>query len=200
VTIPAHAELVQVEINGTVEYNQINFGVFGDVMSGDPVHWSFVLDSNDYLNSGNYNVRGYAIDTASFALTIGPAEVGLLNPYPYTPYFALRDNDPVADGFFFTNDNVDWPGDLLLDELGKVDYFGSHFEVGYTGDTLSSLDIVDAVGSYDFTGLTSYYTTINDGGFEAMGLQFVDMNISIVPAPASLLALAPITVIRRRRR
>ncbi len=66
-----------------------------------------------------------------------------------------------------------------LDEPANIDpYFGFHWEVGYTGETLDSRDVLDAFGTYDFTGLTSFYTVIADSFADAMGLIYGSMVIS----------------------
>ncbi len=180
----AMAEVVTIEFIGTVEYNQINQGVFAAVNSGDDVYATFTLDSETWEPSpGGYGVRGYPIDQASFQLTIGSAgPVALLNPQPdgEITYFNLRDADPVADGLFISN-QLDWDNVLpKLEVPGGIDpYFGFHWSVGYTGDTFSSLDIMDAIGSYDYTGLTSFYTVIADAWADAMGLEFVQTIISV---------------------
>ena len=66
-------------------------------------------------------------------------------------------------------------------EWGRLDIFRNSYEVGYTGDTLSSLDIIDAEGFYDYTGLTNYYFTVIDGWFDAIGLWWQTMTISRIP-------------------
>ena len=108
--------------------------------------------------------------------------VGIADPYPSwyaPPDFVLRDNDPGADGFFVAN-NPEWPTVFpSLDVPAQIDpYFNFHWEVGYTGDTLDSRDVLDAVGTYDYTGLTSFYTVIGDAWADAMGLEYVQMVIS----------------------
>ena len=75
--LPAQAEVVYVEATGFVEYNQVNFGIFADVNSGDPVTLYFEVDSDVFLNSSYYPTRGYAIDLASYSLTMGSVSVGL---------------------------------------------------------------------------------------------------------------------------
>ena len=50
----------------------------------------------------------------------------------------------------------------------------------YGGTTLPSLDILDAVGSYDFTGLTVYNWVIEDGPFEAAFFDFASMTIEVL--------------------
>ncbi len=175
------AETVTVECIGTVEYNQVNSGVFADVSSGDAVYAGFTIDSNNYIDSPNYNVRSYIIDLESFRLDIGPvSDVQLVIPQPMdaVPYFVVRNDDPAADGFFCST-NPEWPfGNPMLDVPAQIDpYFGFHWEVGYTGDTIDSLDVLEAIGSYDYTGLTSFYTAIQDAWADAMGLEYVQMNI-----------------------
>jgi len=50
--------------------------------------------------------------------------------------------------------------------------------VGYEGNILDSRDILDAVGTYGYDGLTSFYAAIQDSWADAMGLEFVSMTIS----------------------
>ena len=78
----ALAETVTVEFIGTVEYSQVNQGIFADVNSGDAVYASFTLDSDTWEPSpGGYGVRGYPIDQSSFELTIGSVvPVALVDP------------------------------------------------------------------------------------------------------------------------
>ncbi len=179
--VPAFAELVRIECNGTVEYNQVNSGIFADVNSGDVVHATFCVDSDDFIDSATYNVRSYPVILSTFELTIGsvgPVPLVMPQPNGETTYFNLRDNDPVADGMFIAN-ATEWPSAFpSLDVPGGIDpYFNFHWEVGYTGDTFGSLDILDAVGSYDYTGLTSFYTVIGDAWADAIGLEYGNMAI-----------------------
>jgi hypothetical protein len=193
-TSAAVAETVTIEFIGSVEYNQINQGIFAGVNSGDAVYASFNVDSENWADSpSGYGVRGYFVDLASFELTIGAVgPVALVNPQPNgeTTYFNLRNDDPAADGFFIAND-IDWDYVLpKLDVPGGIDpYFNFHWTVGYTGDTFSSLDILDALGTYDYTGLTSFYTVIGDAWADAMGLEFVQTIIStgtVATEPATM--------------
>ncbi|GJM44648.1 MAG: hypothetical protein DHS20C21_14900 [Gemmatimonadota bacterium] len=183
--VPAHATTVSVQINATVEYNQVSFGNFGNVNPGDNVLVQFNVDSNDFLNSGSFNTRGYVIDQSSFVLVMGSVVSGLQNPFPagVTPYFVLRESDPVADGFFLST-GPDLPVPLPLNEPGGLDpFFGLRIEVGYNGSELSSLDILDATGTHDFTNLTSFYTVVADAFAEPIGLIFDSLTIS---APVSV--------------
>jgi hypothetical protein len=201
VTASAQAVLMQVEITGEVEWNQISAPPLGNASPMDLATLAFIVDSDIYANSPNYPTRGYEIDQSSFTLTFGTTVVGLQDPFPAgsTPYFVLRDNDPAVDGFFVSTD-LDWPLGVPLEQMGMFEQFSNNFSVGYSGDTLSSLDILDAVGTYDYTGLQNYNWTVTDGPFDAMGIGFTQMTISVVPAPATLALLAPFGFLGRRRR
>jgi hypothetical protein len=171
----ASADIVSVEMIGSVEYTQVNQGIFADVNSGDAFYASFTLDSDVWEPSpGGYGVRGYPIDVTSFELTIGSVgPVLLVNPQPNgeTTYFNLRNADPVSDGFFISN-QLDWDNVLpKLDVPGGIDpYFSLIWSIGYTEETFSSLDILDALGSYNFDGLTSFYCAIKDAFADPIGL------------------------------
>lgn len=62
----AEAEIVLVEIAGTVEFNQVAAPPIGSLGAGTSVVLSFLLDSDDFANSPTYPTRGYVIDQASF--------------------------------------------------------------------------------------------------------------------------------------
>ena len=194
----AQAVTVDVEISGTVEYNQVSFGRFGNVNSGDAFSWSFQVDSANYLDSTTYNTRGYEVDQSSAAFTFGSETFALKDPFPGTPYFTIAESDPVADSFFFSVDQVDWPNDFPLDEVGQLGDFAAHFEVGYDGSTVHTLDILDAVGVHDCTALTRFYTVVLDGWAEPIGLEFGQLTITPEPTSLSLLALASLALYRRR--
>jgi hypothetical protein len=66
------------------------------------------------------------------------------------------------------------------------------------------LDILDALGTYDFTGLSVFNWTIDDGPFQPVGLLFSQLTIesAAIPEPASAAILAGIVLmplIRRTR-
>ena len=152
-------------------------------------------------------MRGYDIDMSSFSMTIGGDTIGLQNPYPagVTPYFVLRDNDPAVDGFFLGTSVEGFPNGVALDQAGSFGQFMLQFSVTYTGNTLSSLNIFDAVGSYDFDDLTVFNMNITDGPFEAMLLNFESMSIAkagaVVPVPGAwLLMLSGVAVLGRLRK
>ena len=181
----ANAVPVQVTVSGTVDSNLINSGGLGGVNPGDAASMSFLLDSDNFLNSASFPVRGYVIDPLSFLFTLGSTTVGLQSPKATTSYFVIRDNDPAVDGFYLAEGQVDSPFVAVppLDEAGVFGQFGANFLATYTGDTLSSLNILDALGTYDFTGLTTFQWTVKDGPFDPMTLVFDSVTISAVDVP-----------------
>ena len=185
---------VTVTVTGEVEFNGIRNSPIdrNNVPAGSAAVLTFELDAGEYQDSGTFPVRGYVIDQSSFELTLNGVSVGLQNPYPagQTPYFVIRNNDPAVDGFFLSS-NVDTgaPEGVPTDEPGVFGQFFNNFYVTYGGSTLPSLDILDALGTYDFDGLTVFNWTLDDGAFgpNAMGLLFEQM--TIVPEPGTIAAL-----------
>lgn len=198
---PASASIVKVSIFGTVEWNQVTAPPFGGNGPGSAVTTTFLLDSTVFTNSPNFPTRGYAINQASYQMKVGSATVGLQNPFPVgeTPYFVIRNNDPAVDGFFIST-NLDLPFGIPLDAQGVFGKFREDFKVTYGGGELSSLDILGAVGTYDFTGLQVFNWVVVDGGFEPIGILFDHMTIEVVPAPGAGLALVGAAACLRRRR
>lgn len=184
-SVPAAANgtPVRVTINGVVEFNLINPPPLGNVNKDDLAKLSFLVYSGDFVNSASFPTRGYRIDKNSFSLVMGSTTMKLQNPFPAgeTPYFVLRDNDPAVDGFMVST-NVDSPSGVPINQNGNFGAFRNNFYVTYGGSTLSSLDILGALGSYDFTGLSVFNWTVSDGPFDPLGLIFSDMLIEAVPA------------------
>jgi hypothetical protein len=202
----ATAAIVTVTANGVVEFNQINDGFLGNVNPGDAVTMTFTVDSGNFLDSPNFPTRGYEIDQSSFSLAFNGSPITLQNPFPSgeTPWFVIRNDDPAVDGFFVAT-SVDFPVGVPLDQAGAIEQFRNNFSVTYEGSTLNSLDVLDALGFYDFSGLTVFNWTVDDGPFQPLGMVFSDLTISasVVPEPVSaipvLLTGAGVLVRRRRR-
>jgi hypothetical protein len=121
----------------------------------------------------------------TFDTSTGPLVIPFPSPYPNggTPYFVVRNNDPHVDGFYFSTDNLDYPFTAFwVNDVARfAPYFQQAFEVSYPEDRLPSLDIYDATGTYNYDGLSVFYFSIIDGGFDAMFVDYTDMTISRVP-------------------
>lgn len=150
----AHADVVVVDATGTVVFNGIANPPLNGVTVGETAVVSFEVDSNNFVDGIPGDTRGYVIDQASFSLAFsGGVSVGLLSPFPagQTPYFTLVEGFPVSDGFFVSTSNVS-PGGVPISQTPLQ----FNLDLGYDGGTLTSLDILDAQGTYDFTGLTRF--------------------------------------------
>ena len=199
----ARADSVSVEMRGVVEYNQVA-GDLADVPAGSDVVMQFRLDSTDFVDSDNFPTRGYRIDLASFDLNVGGVHVALDDPQPFgDAFFVLRDNDPAVDGFFIAQGGVELPSPLTVHVPGLAPAHELSFEAGYNVDNLlHSLNILDAVGTYDLTEIGSYQWTI--GRFGSVGAEYAyqSLTISAVPEPSSwaLLGVGALVIGARTRR
>ena len=68
------------------------------------------------------------------------------------------------------------------------------------GTALPSLDILDAVGTYDQSNLSVFNWTVGRFGNPGAEYTYETITISVVPAPATAVVLALVSVIGRRRR
>lgn len=211
----ATASPVEVQINGRVEFNIANPGnpnTNPDILAIRPGHllsYTFLVDSDAFVDHGTFGIRGYEIVPGSFAVTTDQGfSAGMVDPLPggATPYIVVRDNDPAVDGFYISWGGIELPFGLPITEPGLFgDPFEAAFSVGYTGDTLTSLDILGAQGTYGYGNggpgsLTSFYFNLVDLGFEVVGIEFTDMTITAVPAPAGSIVLASLGLAFARRR
>ncbi|MBO6513133.1 MAG: PEP-CTERM sorting domain-containing protein [Phycisphaerales bacterium] len=199
-----NAEIIQVDIMGTVDFGGVPNGQWAGAQSGDTVVQSFQLDSNVFVDSTNFPVRGYEVIASSFSLSIGGNTAGMADPYPagLTPYFVIRNDDPAVDGFFMTHNIDGFEEGIFTDEAANLDpTFGTIFNVAYEQERLDSLDIMGAVGTYDFTGLSVFNWGLSDAFVQPMGFIFDEWTISVVPAPSALalIGFAGIATTRRRR-
>ncbi len=175
-------ETVFVVATGEVEFNGIAPGALGGVGVGESVAMTFELESDDFVDSAGFPTRGYAMSPGSFSLAFDSTVMELQDPFPagQTPYFVIRNDDPAVDGFFVST-SVDFPAGVPISQIGVFGPFVNNYSVTYGGTTLSSLDILDALGTYDFSGLTVFNWTIDDGPFNAMGLVIEELTISVAP-------------------
>ena len=173
-----YAGIVEVTYTGIVEWNQINPAPLGNVNVGDQAVLSFQVDSKKFLNSSSFPTRGYIIEPSSWSLMMGSTTIEIQSPFNGTPYFVLRDNDPVVDGLMLSTNNVDLPFGVQLDQFGAFGPFTIFAEVTYNSNTLSSLDILDAVGTYNFKGLNVYNFLVGDGPYQPLGIVFEELTIA----------------------
>jgi hypothetical protein len=179
----ANGTPVRVTVTGTVEYNLVSAPPLGNFDDNDPVELSFLVYSGDFVNSPSFPVRGYRIDRTSFELKSGGDTLALQSPWPagMEAYFSIRNNDPGVDGFMVTR-TVASPGGVPLNQNGGFGPLNHDFYVTYGGSTLASLDILAAVGTYDFTGLTVFNWTVDDGPSNPTGMLFEKIVIEALPA------------------
>ncbi len=175
----AAASDVQVVATGTLAFNGIATGPLAGLPAGSPASLSFTVDSDVFTNSATTPTRGYPIDHPSFVLQIGPVTLHLQTPFPagQTPYLVLRNNDPAVDGFFVSTSIVS-PGGVPTDHSIAAGVLRANYLVTYGGGELSSLDILDALGTYDYTGLKVFNWVLQVGPFEPLGVDFTQMVIS----------------------
>lgn len=150
----AQASPVMVTATGSVVFNAITTPPLSAVGSGELVIMSFMVDSDNFVEGIPGDTRGYVIDHASFWLSFsGGTAVGLLDPFPAgeTPYFTLVEGFPVSDGFFVSTSPFS-PGGVPLSQT-PINF---NLDLGYDGATLGSLNILDALGDYGFSGLTRF--------------------------------------------
>ncbi len=196
----AQAALITVTAEGTVVFNGITTAPLNAVGGGDSAVMTFQVDSNVFVNGGLGDTRGYEIIQPSFALNFNapPVSVGLLNPFPggQLPYFTLADGIPVSDGFWVST-SPDSPGGVPISQTPLQ----ANVDLGYIGTTLSSLDILDALGTYDFTGLTRFSYTLWQISPDNTRMEIDFVKLTIVPEPATMALLGGwgLILLRRRR-
>jgi len=156
--------IVDVSITGRVEGNGVREPPLSGVPSGTNVTLAFHVNSSSFepvnVDGFKNSARAYPIDQSSFSLTFvtNPSiTIPLLSPFPNTttPYFTLAHGEPFADGFWVSQ-TANSPGGVPLQQQP----LNAGFEVHFNRGTLASLDITKCLGSYNYTGLTSFGYTL----------------------------------------
>lgn len=199
--VTARADIVTVQTTGQVTFNGITTAPLNGVAVGNTAVMSFTVDSNNFVDGIPGDVRSYPIIQASWSLSFQPSavSVGLLNPFPagQTPYFSLVEGFPVSDGFFMSTSTTS-PGGVPISQTPLQ----ANLDLGYVGTTLTSLDILQAFGTYNFTGLTRFgfnlWQTIPDN--VRLDMDFQQLTITPEPTGLAVPAIAGIIALARRRR
>ena len=163
----ASADTVHVEITGSVEFNSISVGPLqGAGGFGTPVTMSFDVTTPGTPNASfPATAEDYQIVAPSFTLDVGGS---VLDMSSGSGAFSVMNGIPVSDR---TETNASGlPDGLILAQ-----------SVGWTSTTFSSSDILDALGSYGFAGLTSFGWTVGAPGLGQMSIEYASMDISLCP-------------------
>lgn len=193
--------LMQVEISGQVQFNDATTLPLLLVSAGSDATITFTVDASDFVDDGSGMARGYVIDMDSFLFQMGSQTPSAQSPLPagVVPYFVLH-NSAGGDGFHLGTSTGSANG-VPLNVTGTQGQYIGGFSAAYAASTLDSLDIVQAVGTYDLFGLGTFSFGVDESGTEVIGIEYEEMTISIVPAPsaAMLAGLGLLATARRRR-
>ena len=164
---------VRVIVTGSIESNAFpanGINTFGGILAGAPVTLTLELDSTQFLDSPNLpgRTRGYVIQPGTMRLTAGTASAARLETTP--AYFVLRNNDPRVDGFFLSQGtDIDTSIPLQMVPAGFGVQFSRTFDINTPAptpdDSLTSLNILDALGSWQFNDISSYNFAVGIGEF-----------------------------------
>jgi hypothetical protein len=174
----APADIVHITVTGTVEFNNWPGGTLAPSRAGDPVVMEFDVDSTNYTDSPNYPTRGYIVDPATFHFHAGAGSMALPIPLPGNThaYFMLRNNDPAVDGFVF-GAGVDEIVPLPVN-VGVSNCF-TRFERTFTvGTILPSLDILDAIGHWDYEYMSVFDWGVSIGSIDLMYVDYTSITIA----------------------
>jgi hypothetical protein len=169
----AQAAPVTVTFTGQVASNRVREGDLVAVSVGDIATVSFQVDSDDFFDAIPGDLRNYPVNNDSFLLDFGSVSTSIV---PGTEaFFTIVDGFPVSDGFILSTSRTS-PGGVPL--LTTPYQLGC--DLGYEGTTLDSLDINDALGLYEFAGLTRFNFTVWSifPDNVAMEIDFLSMEIS----------------------
>ncbi len=189
----AHADIVRVTITGNVEQNRFVSGALMGVPAGAPVTVVLDLDSTNYISSVALptRVRAYPIVGNSLVFTAG--SVSVTRNLTYAANFCVRNDDPRADGFFLSQ-GTDLPTEIPL-SLGLTTPFGVQFSRTFSIDTpfptpdnsLTSLDILGALGSWGYEDISSFNFLVAQGENNVpMVLGYERITIAALPCVGGL--------------
>jgi hypothetical protein len=198
----AYAVEVNVTTTGVVDFNVIGGNQSG-IPAGAPVVMSSNVDSDNFVDSPNFPTRGYPIILPSFSLTVGGMPINIDNPQSFgTAYFVLRNNDPAVDGFVVSR-NIDFPQPVGVHVPGLAPEHELNFLRTFNdGTPFPSLNILDALGTYDQTNLSVYNWTVGRFGNPGAEYMYQTISLSVVPEPAAsiMISLGVLSLVTFRQR
>jgi hypothetical protein len=174
---PALAGLVTIQATGTVDTNLVaDAEPLSLVAPGETVALVIEVDAENSQSDFD-QARGYVIDTFTLSFSGGVLLDLLDGPFP--EYFSL------ADGFYFGNDSffiggaTFEPGKLPLEQEPYL----IDLQLSYAGDTIDSVDIMDALGTYgaesmNYFAFRVWNSYFNDPENLVMNFEFDQLTIT----------------------
>ena len=149
----ANAEPVTITVQGEVASSRISTGPLAAVFAGDSATLTFQVDSDVFFDAAPGDLRNYTVNNDSFSLDFSSVSTTIATGTE--AYFTVVDGFPVSDGFILSTSRFSSGGVPLVDAPFQLGY-----DLGYEGATLGSLDILDALGVYEYVGLTRFNFTL----------------------------------------
>lgn len=171
---------VLVGVDGTVFFNGFGNLPLSAIPLGAPATLSFIIDSDDFVDSGVASRRGYVIDPTSVQFVVGGVAMPAELPFPAgeTPYFVVRDSDGQLDGFSVSLAIDDDDTNLPLGAVGASgEGLSTHFEVTYTDALIPTLDILSILSTYGSSGVIVYNWRLDEGPLTFMGFLYTKIRI-----------------------
>jgi hypothetical protein len=171
------AESVRVTVQGQVESLVPGVGLFASVSPGDDASMSFTIDTNVFDDGSNALTRGYPINVASFSMTVGTVAVDLAPLGGETAYFVLFDHPSIDMFQISTNPDVVVPPSLQ--QAGAIGPLSLAYHQSFSGSTLQSLDILDAVRPYPANEQLTFDWAVDDQLLSVAELHPVSVTLAV---------------------
>jgi hypothetical protein len=206
ITASAQADWVKAKFKGEVSSNDFKNGLFGDVDNGDKAKLKLFFNTDNYVENGKGNKRGYMIDWAESSLKLGSLNIDLASGLPEDDsFFVLKDKKGSKKDAFYLSTSIGSPGTLMLGDAESDDVFTIDFSAKFEdGKALKSANIMKALGKHKAKDMkkVNWSFSLDQGGGDEVNVDFdkVKFKTVNVPAPAAILGFAPIVLLSRRRR
>ena len=174
-------------VRDVIRINAVKARLEGDIIYvkistfNEQTHSNLVKQVEALKKSLGRPARGYVIDLPSYQMAFKTTKVRLQSPFPVgeAAYFVLRNNDPAVDGFLVSRSAETALG-LPIQLAGSFGNGTSDFLATYGGTKLASLDLLGALGTHDFTGMSVFGFRMEDGSRVPMEIDFEWMKIEVV--------------------